>query len=124
SAPFPPIALRSIPRLQPTNPPRDQSPPRHRRERVLTLRAQEFLRRFLQHVLPKGFRRVRTYGWLSPAAKNRFATVGALLDTAAPSKPSRPALVMAISCPHCQKPMRRIAQFGRAPPHHATSSPA
>jgi hypothetical protein len=93
-------------------------------QRLQTLTGEEFLRRFLQHVLPKGFRRVRTYGWLSPAAKNRFATVGALLETAAPPKPSRPALVIAISCPHCQKPMRRIAQFGRAPPHHAPSSPA
>ena len=33
------------------------------------LPAHEFLRRFLQHVLPKGFQRIRTYGWRSPAAK-------------------------------------------------------
>jgi len=36
-------------------------------ERALTLIGEAFLHRFLQHVLPKGFRRVRTYGWLSPA---------------------------------------------------------
>ena len=32
----------------------------------------EFLRRFLQHVLPRRFRAVRSFGWMSPAAKNTF----------------------------------------------------
>ena len=39
--------------------------------RCFALPAEKFLRSFLEHVLPKGFRRVRTYGWLSPAAKVR-----------------------------------------------------
>jgi hypothetical protein len=30
--------------------------------RTLTVSAEEFLRRYLQHVLPKGFQRVRYYG--------------------------------------------------------------
>jgi Putative transposase/Transposase zinc-binding domain len=34
-------------------------------ERVLTLRGEEFLRRFVQHVLPKGFVKVRHYGLLA-----------------------------------------------------------
>jgi Putative transposase len=34
----------------------------------MTLEAMEFLRRFLQHVLPSGFPKVRYYGFLSPAA--------------------------------------------------------
>lgn len=33
----------------------------------MTLPAKEFLRRFLQHVLPQGFHKVRYYGLLSPA---------------------------------------------------------
>jgi hypothetical protein len=36
---------------------------------------QEFLRRFLQHTLPKGLVRVRHYGFLSAAGKERLATV-------------------------------------------------
>jgi hypothetical protein len=32
----------------------------------------EFLRRFLQHVLPRRFRAVRCFGWMSPAAKKTF----------------------------------------------------
>jgi len=35
------------------------------KERVLTLRGEEFLRRFVQHVLPKGFVKVRHYGLLA-----------------------------------------------------------
>ena len=37
-----------------------------RRPRRMTLEASEFLRRFLQHVLPRGFQKVRHYGFLSP----------------------------------------------------------
>jgi hypothetical protein len=36
------------------------------RLRTMTLDAQEFLRRFLQHVLPAGFQKVRHFGFLSP----------------------------------------------------------
>jgi hypothetical protein len=38
------------------------------RPRKMTLDALEFLRRFLQHVLPAGFQKVRSYGFLSPAS--------------------------------------------------------
>jgi hypothetical protein len=36
------------------------------RPRKMTLDAMEFVRRFLQHVLPPGFQKVRHYGFLSP----------------------------------------------------------
>jgi hypothetical protein len=39
------------------------------RPRVLVLHAHEFIRRFLQHVLPKGFMKVRYYGFLAPSTK-------------------------------------------------------
>jgi hypothetical protein len=86
-------------------------------ERTTTLKGEEFLRRFLQHVLPKGFRRVRTYGWLSAAAKTRFERVRTLLN-APDVKVARPAFTVSIPCRHCQKPMRRVADFGRGPPCH------
>ena len=37
----------------------------HNKRRTLTLSNEEFLRRFLQHVLPKGFPRIRYFGWLA-----------------------------------------------------------
>ena len=39
----------------------------------------EFLRRFLQHVLPSGFHRVRRFGWLHPGGRVKFNRVRALL---------------------------------------------
>jgi hypothetical protein len=39
----------------------------------------EFLRRFLQHVLPSSFHRVRRFGWLHPGGRVRFKRVRALL---------------------------------------------
>jgi Putative transposase/Transposase zinc-binding domain len=39
------------------------------RKRVLRIDAVDFLARFVQHVLPSGFKRVRHYGLLAPAAK-------------------------------------------------------
>jgi hypothetical protein len=41
-----------------------------RRSRTCTVHAHEFLRRFLQHVLPAGFQKVRYYGFVSPNARS------------------------------------------------------
>ena len=81
------------------------------------LPATEFLRRFLTHVLPKGFRRVRTYGWLSPAAKARLAQVRRRLRIGPPPPPasSQPTGVQ-VSCPRCKRPMQLLGHLGRAPP--------
>jgi hypothetical protein len=46
-----------------------------RRWRPMQLEATEFLRRFLQHVLPSGFQKVRHYGFLSPRSRSRFEAV-------------------------------------------------
>ena len=39
------------------------------RQRTMTLAADEFIRRFLLHVLPKGFHRIRHYGLLASAGR-------------------------------------------------------
>jgi hypothetical protein len=46
-----------------------------RRWRRMRLEATEFLRRFLQHVLPCGFQKVRHYGYLRPGSRRRFEAV-------------------------------------------------
>jgi hypothetical protein len=81
---------------------------------TLQLSATEFLRRFLQHVLPKGLQRVRYFGWLAPAAKARWQRILTLLDYTAPVKVLllRPTPV----CPCCNKPMRLLAELPRPPP--------
>jgi hypothetical protein len=85
------------------------------RNKTCRLTGEEFLRRFLQHVLPKGFQRVRTYGWLSAAATKRWQRIHALLDWKAP--PLQPtAAPPPILCPCCQQPMRLVGTFPRGPP--------
>jgi len=41
------------------------------RQRTMVLDALEFIRRFLLHVLPKGFVRIRYYGFLANAQRNK-----------------------------------------------------
>ena len=81
----------------------------------LTLETPEFLRRFLQHVLPGGFHRVRYFGWWSPAAKTRWARILALLDWQEPAPaPKRPAWIK--TCPCCGQPMQCLGVLPRGPP--------
>ncbi|MCX6858349.1 MAG: transposase [Verrucomicrobia bacterium] len=51
--------------------------------RTTSVKGMEFLRLFLQHVLPRGFRRVRHYGYLSAAAKERYERLRSLLKAGA-----------------------------------------
>jgi len=43
--------------------------------KLCTLEAEEFIRRFLQHVLPRGFVKVRYYGFLAPGCRSRLSLV-------------------------------------------------
>jgi hypothetical protein len=56
------------------------------RQQVMTLATDEFIRRFLLHVLPRGFHRIRHYGLLAGSArKASLALARELLNVAAPS---------------------------------------
>ena len=58
------------------------------RQRVMTLAPHEFIRRFLLHVLPHGFHRIRHYGLLaSSARKANIARARELLAVAPPPEP-------------------------------------
>ena len=55
------------------------------RQSVMTLATDEFIRRFMSHVLPRGFHRIRHYGLLaSSSRKANLARARALLEVAAP----------------------------------------
>ena len=85
--------------------------------KTLRLSGEEFLRRFLQHVLPTGFQRVRHYGWRSPAARKRWHRLHALLDWRPAESPHAPATAgWAPACPRCHKPMRLLGPLARGPP--------
>jgi hypothetical protein len=88
------------------------------RNRVTRLRAESFLHRYLQHVLPKGMQRVRYFGWLSAAAKSKFERIAALLDWRAPLPRPSTLNSQPVLCPCCKKPMTLIGRLPRAPPDH------
>jgi predicted Zn-ribbon and HTH transcriptional regulator len=50
------------------------------RKKIMTLDAHEFIRRFLLHVIPKGFVRVRHFGFLANRSKSRLSKCRQLLD--------------------------------------------
>jgi hypothetical protein len=81
-----------------------------------TVSAPEFLRRVLQHVLPKGFQRVRHYGWLGAAAAAKRARIAALLDWKPPAPPTEPRPAPPPTCPACGKVMCLIGELARQPP--------
>jgi hypothetical protein len=82
---------------------------RTRQLRRVHLSAAQFVQRFLQHVLPKGFAKVRHYGLNSSACRPRQAQARALLPpaTAAPAEPAAAgpggATGPALRCPRCGK---------------------
>ena len=77
------------------------------RVRFCTVTAQEFMRRFLQHVLPDRFIKVRYYGLLSPGNRHLLEQARASLGAAstATNTPYRDARrqerTRAASCPNC-----------------------
>jgi hypothetical protein len=101
------------------------------RYKTMTLPTDEFIRRFLIHVLPKGLHRIRHYGLLAKA--NRAANIArARVLLAAPStskqpEPSEPTAtdeprVLPRPCPCCGGRMIIIETFARGcePKHRAT----
>ncbi|MFQ5923405.1 MAG: IS91 family transposase [Anaerolineales bacterium] len=88
--------------------------------RSLTLSAEEFIRRFLQHVLPRGFVKVRYYGFFSSGKRRLLAALRRLLGILAvakllrdPPRRNPPEL----RCPSCGSVMRWIQTLRpRGPP--------
>jgi hypothetical protein len=108
---------------------------------TVDLQPLDWMSRFLQHILPPYFARVRTFGWLHPAAKVRGNRVRALLrekpllrpaeqqawqpppdpsdPDPAPAAASEHKVCSAPLCPRCQQPMRLVGTWraGQMPPH-------
>ena len=83
----------------------------HSRAKVMTLAADEFIRRFLLHTLPDGFHRIRHYGFLANGHRAaKLALCRSLLDTATvtstPDAESRTSRQEPGRCPCCGGVMR------------------
>jgi hypothetical protein len=64
----------------------------HTRQKTMTLSTEEFMRRFLLHVLPSGFHRIRHYGLLANAGRREnLARVRIILTPNEPRSDAKPA---------------------------------
>jgi hypothetical protein len=93
--------------------------------KVQTLPGEQFMHRFLQHVLPKGLQKVRTFGLWHPKQRHKLelvkeqlapqqATIGQVLKQAKLAKKPQPDFC----CPHCACKMAVIGKLSkpRGPP--------
>ena len=80
------------------------------RQRRMTLTAQEFLRRFMLHVLPRGFVRIRSFGFLANRVRDKqLVLCRQLLSVTEPAavtssgEPASPSVLGddSLRCPHC-----------------------
>ena len=89
------------------------------RHKVMRLATDEFIRRFLIHVLPDGFHRIRHYGLLAAAGRKAIVTkIRKLLGAETPSPDEAPSaeitpLTLREPCPDCGGPMRIVEIFRR-----------
>lgn len=97
------------------------------KKKTMQLAVNEFIRRFLLHVLPSGFRKIRHYGFLAPAAKRKKLKLCRKLlgvkFTPSVSLSTR-ALLQKLTgrdiaiCPICGRGTQLLAT-GLSPPHNA-----
>jgi hypothetical protein len=87
------------------------------KKRKMTLSAEEFLRRFLLHVLPRGFVRIRFFGFLANRSRTTLLPrcQRLLLDNPRPHAPAvitfSPAQPACFRCPKCATPMLLVEKL-------------
>jgi hypothetical protein len=104
------------------------------KQNIMRLSTSEFIHRFLIHVLPDGFHRIRHYGLLASAtrraniAKVRLLLGAEVVDNESPPTAEITPLTLREPCPNCGGQMRIIETFRRgqkpqtrAPPRKAAA---
>lgn len=88
------------------------------RHKTMTLQPQEFMRRFLLHVLPLGFHRIRHYGLLANGnRRDCLARVRAALQAPVEVMPSEPSpRAPTFTCWHCGRALIVVEVFMRDRP--------
>src|SRR3989440_5029225 len=82
----------------------------HNKRRKMTLTQEEFLRRFLEHILPKGFPRIRYFGFLANRRRAESLPLCRSLLAAAPptETPGTTVQTLLWRCPCCQGAMQIV----------------
>jgi len=100
------------------------------KKRKMALLAEEFIRRFLMHVLPRGFVRIRHFGWMANRHRTELAALCRAYLGAEPAPPRPPDKSSGRVCPHCGgqantvevfTPLRLLCSL-RSRPHALNSS--
>ena len=88
---------------------------RSNRWRTTALELMEFLRRFLQHVLPAGFMKVRYYGFMNPSSSVTLDKVATLIELAFGFNIMLPKIIVEplkpFNCAHCGGSLKYIASL-------------
>jgi len=98
------------------------------RYKAMTLEVGEFMRRFLLHVLPSGFHRIRHYGLLANCSRRANLALARQLLHVPPPDPQAPHAVLdearpTFVCPHCGHAMIVVQIFTRGEPIRAPPPP-
>ena len=96
------------------------------RQQVMTIAADEFIRRFLLHVLPRGFHRIRHYGLLAASSRKASMALARRLLEVAPPPDDDPPVEPADTrppCPCCGGHMVVIETFERGHQPRGPPSP-
>lgn len=83
---------------------------------VLALHPDEFIRRWLLHILPKGLPRVRHYGYLSSAAKKTRLRLRVMLGAALNEPPPELPEIKPFVCDHCGGGLTFVREIARPHP--------
>lgn len=107
------------------------------RQKVMTLQASEFIRRFLLHILPRGLHKIRYYGLLATRNRKTLLEKARELLGQSPIEPSaklswqdlllRLTGIDPLQCPCCKKGQmhtKQLLQPARAPPKLLSQIPA
>jgi len=81
---------------------------------TMTLTREDFLRRFMQHILPKGLPRVRYFGWLANRRRGHLLPLCRTLLHQNPNPPEIPKNPYIPHCPKCNGEMRIIERLTAA----------
>ena len=91
--------------------------------KIISLKADEFIRRFLQHVLPSGFVKVRYYGLFASTNRDLLSKVREILGCEKTIPKKKPKVGKIFKCPQCKKEMvvafivpRPVRKSNKAPP--------
>src|SRR6266567_4658028 len=105
----------------------------HNQKKLMTLSLDEFLRRFLLHLLPKGFVRIRHFGFLANRRRSTFlplcfAALGTVSSQTKPETSTAQESHTLWRCPNCGGPMAVIERLTaaqlqlRSPPRLLTTA--